>query len=83
MEENIENFEKLSNEDLQETEKMVRQEELEVEINGDDESSKKLIEAEEKIAKLHENLNSKTDFIKTLEHQKQHFEKELIQVIIT
>lgn len=76
-----ENHTEIKNESLQATEESVPVEESVPDTSVNDETAKKLQEAEEKIAKLEENLNSKTDFIKSLEQQKVSIEKELLQVV--
>ena len=70
------------NEEEQATQERIESVEPIAETNGHDEIIKKLTEAEEKIAKLEQTVNSKTDFIKLLEHQKINSEKELVQVAI-
>lgn len=81
--ENIENCEKSSNESLQETEESLTAEEAIPQVIGDDDIKKKLQEAEEKIAKLEENISSKTDLVKFLEQQKIEQTKEVNQVLHT
>lgn len=75
-----ENCEIIKNEQEQEKEESIGSVEPIAETNEHDEIIKKLTEAEEKIVKLEQTVNSKTDFIKLLEHQKINSEKELIQV---
>jgi len=70
----------IKNNEEQETQESIESVEPIAETNGHDEIITKLTEAEEKIAKLEQTVNSKTDFIKILEHQKINSEKEVIQV---
>jgi hypothetical protein len=76
-----ENCEIIKNNEEQETQESIESVEPIAETNGHDEIIKKLTEAEEKIVKLEQTLNSKADFIKILEHQKINSEKEVIQVL--
>ena len=78
----IENCEIIKNEEEQETQETIEQTEPIAETNGHDDINKKFAEAEEKIAKLEQTVNSKTDFIKLLEQQKINSEKEASQVNI-
>ncbi|KAL7026228.1 hypothetical protein ACKWTF_013810 [Chironomus riparius] len=75
-----ENFVINKNEEEQATQESIKSVEPIAETNGHDEIIKKLKDAEEKAAKLEQTVNSKTDFIKLLEHQKINSEKELVQL---